>query len=433
MGARTKPGAAAMALAATIAVGAAGAVPQQERAPLPGIPNLAGKVLTVLGPADPSSLGKTLMHEHIFIEFQNPRPGARPATAAVPTGAPTATVPTTAAVPAAVSSAASPAVAPAPGTAPSASAAAPNAAPPFEEPITLDNIYAARYGRGGPRGANFFGDFDLMYAEVMEFKKVGGGAIVDVSSIGLGRDPVALVKMSNATGLKVVMGASFYTRNYHPLDMDTRTVEQLTDVIVRDVTVGAQGTGVRSGIIGEIGIDGGPLTPNELKVIRASARASRITGAPMSFHAGGVDEERLTSIDTALAEGALPRQIIMGHSGALTPNMPLVKRILEKGVYFQVDWLGVITGPAGVLGNRSDRTIAKAIVEIAAMGYADRVLLSHDICTKPQLRKYGGTGFSYVLEHFVPELRRQGMSEEDIRKLTMENPKRVLTFEAPRP
>jgi len=405
----TKPSRTALALGLTLAVGAtARSVLPEDRAPLPLVPNLAGKVLTVEGPVDPSTLGKTLMHEHIFIEFQNPRPGARAATAAAP-------------------AAAQPPASP-------ASPASPTAARPFEEPITLDNIYAARYDpRRGPRGANFLGDFDEMYAEVMEFKKVGGGAIVDVSSIGLGRDPLALVRMSNATGLAIVMGASFYTRNYHPLDMDTRTVEQLTDVIVRDVTVGAQGTSVRSGVIGEIGIDGGPLTPNELKVIRASARASRITGAPMSFHAGGVDEERLTSIDTALAEGALPQQIIMGHSGALTPNMPLVKRILEKGVYFQVDWLGVITGPAGVLGNRSDRTIAKAIVEIAAMGYADRVLLSHDICTKPQLRKYGGTGFSYVLEHFVPELRRQGMSEEDIRKLTVDNPRRALAFEAPRP
>ncbi len=351
------------------------------------VPNLAGKVLTVLGPVDPSTIGPTLMHEHIFINFQSPRP--RPQRG--------------------------------------------NVSGPFEDPLTLDNAYAVRYGRGGARGTDFLGNFDVMYKEVMDYKTFGGQAIVDVSSIGLGRDPMGLVRMANATGLSIVMGASWYTKQYHPLDMDQRTVEQLTDEIVRDVTVGVQGTTVRSGIIGEIGIDGGPLTPNELKVIRASARAGRITGAPITFHAGGVNEERLTTIETSLSEGITPQQIIMGHSGALTPNMPLLRRMFEKGVYIQIDWLGVATGPDGILGNRSDRTIASAIVEMIRWGYADRILLSHDICTKPQLKEYGGTGFSYILEYFVPELRRQGVSEENIRRIVVENPRRALTFRAPKP
>ena len=73
--------------------------------------------------------------------------------------------------------------------------------------------------------------------EVMAFKQRGGGAIVDVSSIGLGRDPNALVQVSRATGLQIVMGAGWYQKQFHPADMDRRTVEQLTDVIVRDVTI----------------------------------------------------------------------------------------------------------------------------------------------------------------------------------------------------
>lgn len=346
------------------------------------IPNLAGKVQTVLGPVDPSEIGPALMHEHIFINFQRPQPD-------------------------------------------------PNDTGPLEEPITLADLYAIRHKWGAVRGTNFLGDFDEMYNEVMEFKQHGGRTIVDVSSIGLGRDPVALARMSRATGLSIVMGASWYIKEYHPLDMNDRTVDELADTIIQDVTVGAQGTAIRSGVIGEIGIDGGPLTDNELKVIRASARACRLTGAPMSFHAGGVDEERLTSIDTALSEGVKPQQIIMGHSGGITPNMPLVMSILAKGVYVQIDWLGVINGPAGVLGNRSDRTIAARIVEMIQAGYGDRILLSHDICTKPQLKKYGGTGFAYISKHFLPVLRQVGASEEDVHRIMVENPQRALTFAAP--
>lgn len=354
------------------------------------IPNLAGKVLTVLGPVDPSVIGPALMHEHIFIDFQSPGPARQMRFASVEDSL------------------------------------------AWEAPISISNMNRVRYGRG-VRGGSFLGDFDEMYDEVMEFRKRGGQTIVDVSNIGLGRDPDALVRMSHATGMSIVMGSSWYIKQYHPLDMSERNIEELTDVIVRDVTVGAQGTGIRSGIIGEIGIDGGPLTPNEMKVIRASARASRITGAPMTFHAGGVNEERLVSIDASLAEGVRPEQIIMGHAGALTPNMPLIRKMLAKGVYLQIDWLGVIEGPAGIMGNRSDRTIASAIVELVREGYGNRILLSHDICTRAQLRKYGGTGFAYVTEYFVPELRRQGLSKEEIHMITVDNPQHALTFVEPRP
>ena len=380
---------AAMAMALIAAPAPAMAQEQAPSRPA-AIPDLAGKILTVTGPIEPSRLGQTLMHEHIFIDFQRPIP----------------VTPTFASA---------------------------EDAKFYQQPLTMASLNGSRYGRRSVKGSNFLGDFDESYREVMEFKKAGGGAIVDVSEIGLGRDPKALLKMSNATGLDIVMGASWYTKDYYPPDMDSRTVDELADVIIRDVTVGVDGTKIRSGVIGEIGIDGGPLTPNELKVIRASARASRMTGAPVSFHAGGVDEERLVSIDTVLSEGVQPEQIIMGHSGGITPNLPLVKRILARGVYLQIDWLGVATGPAGVLGNRSDRTIAQVIVNLAKEGYADRILLSHDICTKLQLKKYGGNGFAYINEYFLPVLRELGASEEDIHKFMVDNPRRALTFAPPRP
>jgi len=391
MSRRLRTGMRVAALATAMIATAAPTIAQEQAPPRPSvIPNMAGKILTVSGPIDPSQLGQTLMHEHIFIDFQRPVPRA-------------------------------------PQFANAEDAAF------YELPLSLATLYGNRYGGQRVKGSNFLGNFEEQYQEVMEFKKAGGGAIVDVSEIGLGRDPKGLQRMANATGLDIVMGASWYTKDYYAPDMDTRTVDELANVIIRDVIVGVDGTQIRSGVIGEIGIDGGPLTPNELKVIRASARASRITGAPVSFHAGGVDDERLVSIDTVLSEGVAPEQIIMGHSGGITPNLPLVKRILAKGVYLQIDWLGVATGPAGVLGNRSDRTIAQVIVDLAKQGYADRILLSHDICTKLQLKKYGGNGFAYINEYFLPVLRELGASEADIHKFMVENPRRALTFAPPRP
>ena len=112
--------------------------------------------------------------------------------------------------------------------------------------------------------------------EATQFRDWGGSTIVDVTSIGIRRDPISMMKVSMATGLNVIAGSSWYVKASYPDNMDDLTVEELTDVIVRDITVGIGDTGIRSGIIGEVGVQGEPLTPNELKVIRASARASRV-------------------------------------------------------------------------------------------------------------------------------------------------------------
>ena len=356
-----------------------GAAPRQ-------VPNLAGKILTVRGPIEPAALGPTLMHEHIFIDFQNPVAEA------------------------AISRATDLAL--------------------HLAPVRLDTLYLVRH-RGVPNRDNLYlTDFATSVAEVMEFKRRGGGAIVDTTSIGLGRDPEALVQVAHATGLQVVMGAGWYQKQFHPADMDRRTVDELTDVIVRDITVGAEGTSVRAGVIGEVGVNGDPLTENEMKSVRAAARASRITGAPVTFHRGGVGEEKFAVLDAMAAEGADLGRVIMGHSNNITTDVPFMKRLLERGVFIQFDTLG---RARTALGGVDDYKVARGIVELVKAGYADRILLSQDVCTKAHQKAYGGFGFSYIQEHFLPVLRQLGVGDADIEKFMVENPRRALTFAAPRP
>jgi len=352
----------------------------------PGIPNLAGKILTVAGPMDPEDLGQTIMHEHIFIDFQNQVARAT-ISRATDIGLHLA-------------------------------------------PVGLDILSDVRFRRIPNRDNLYLTDLGEAIDEVMEFKRRGGQTIVDVTSIGLGRDPHALQQVSQATGLSIVMGAGWYQKQFHPADMDRRTIEELTDVIVRDITVGAEGTSIRSGIIGEVGINGDPLTANEMKSIRASARASRITGAAITFHRGGNGEEKFAVLEAVAAEGADLRRVIMGHSNSIADDLPFMKRLLERGVFIQFDTLG---RPNGRLGGVDDAKVARGIVELIEAGYADRILLSQDVCNKIHLKRYGGTGFSYVLENFLPVLRDLGVEEEDIHKMMVENPRRSLTFATPEP
>jgi phosphotriesterase-related protein len=256
---------------------------------------------------------------------------------------------------------------------------------------------------------------------------------VDVSGIRLGRDPKALLKMSFATGLNIVMGGGWYQKRYHPLNMDQLTVEEMTDRLVRDIVEGADGTFIRSGIIGEIGINGNPLMPNEIKSTRASARAARITGAPMSFHVGGYREEKFTVLDIVASEGVDLQRVTMGHSNSLALDLPLARRVLARGVTLEFDWLGALGSPGGYLSPSDDLKIASGLVQLVREGYVEQIVLSHDVCTKLQLKKFGGLGFTYIDEYFLPALRRMGLTDADIHRIMVGNPARQLTFAAPRP
>ncbi len=354
---------------------------------------MAGRVLTVLGPVDPEALGHTLMHEHVFIDFTNPDDEPERWTAAGRSRPATAT-----------------------------------ASRLYHAPLTLDILGSVMLGAMN-RDNWLLTDEAQQTREVAEFARAGGGTLVDVTSIGLGRKPEALVRVARASGLHVVMGSSWYARAWHPKDLDERGVESLADEIVRDVTVGVDGTGIRAGIIGEVGA-GGNLDSGEGKVLRASARASRRTGAAITVHVTSRQHARI--LDVLAEEGADLSRVVLGHSDLLPSGdvVGYVTPLLERGATVEFDLLGK---PPLVTRRRPlDSEVAQTIVGLVKAGYGDRILLSHDVCTKTSLKAYGGTGYSFVEERFLPYLKRQGLSDAQIEQLVVENPKRLLTFVAPR-
>ena len=352
--------------------------------------------MTVNGAIEPDGLGPTIMHEHLFIDFWKDK---------VP-----------------------------PHNTPTTEAAL------WDHKLTLENLHLARrYWR--IKDNLVLGDEDTAIAEAMEFKKNGGATIVDVTSIGIGRDPLALRRVSNATGMNVVMGAGWYQKAYHPEDMDDRTVEDMAGEIVRDVTAGVGDTGVRSGIIGEVGINGDPLTPNEIKSLQASARASRATGAAISLHYAGKGREKL-EVATVLGEaGADMSRVIFGHSDVAIWDMPLMLEVLKNDVYIQFDMLGMDSTPLFLQPQSHSREdtmsvvrtahVVEAIPKLIEAGYEDRILLSQDVCAKTQLKRYGGGGYSFIMERVLPTLRARGVPEEQVNKMMVDNPRRVLTFVEP--
>jgi phosphotriesterase-related protein len=268
-------------------------------------------------------------------------------------------------------------------------------------------------------------DEPVIVEELAAFRDAGGGAIVDLTLPGVGRDPDWLARVSEASGLSVVMGTGWYRDAYYPAEalIDRRSVDALADEIVREATDGVGESGVRPGIIGEIGTDKPWVSPREERVHRAAARAARRTGLAITTHAVqstvGLDQ-----LDLFEAEGADLSRVVVGHADS-NPSPDYHRAIVERGASVEFDFLGMSFTP---LERHGEGRIVESICDLLARGHVERILLSQDVCHDSQLRRYGGNGYTYLADTFLPRLREAGVSDDEVRTITIENPGRLLTI-----
>lgn len=124
-------------------------------------------------------------------------------------------------------------------------------------------------------------DVDVAIKELIEFKKFGGDTIVDQTNENMGRDVIALKNISRITGLNIIVSTGFYLDANHPDYVEQKNEEELAQIMVKEIKEGIDDTGIRAGIIGEIGVSRGIL-PDEKKVLKAAALAQKETGVPLS-------------------------------------------------------------------------------------------------------------------------------------------------------
>lgn len=268
-------------------------------------------------------------------------------------------------------------------------------------------------------------DEPVVREELDAFRAAGGGALVDLTLDGVGRDPEWLADLARATGLHLVMGSGWYRDAYYPAEIlvDRRSADALAEVIVRDATDGVGETGIRAGIIGEIGTDKPWLTAREERVHRAAARAARRTGLAITTHAvqSTVGLDQLTVFEE---EGADLSRVVIGHADS-NPSLEYHLAIVGRGAMIEFDFLGMSFTP---LERHGEGRIVDNLRELLSRGFGDRILLSQDVCHDSQLRRYGGNGYTYLAETFLPRLRDAGVSEAEIRTITVDNPRRLLTI-----
>jgi phosphotriesterase-related protein len=359
----------------------------QGRSEIHGGP-LTGMIQTVLGPVPRERLGITTTHEHVLVDLSHLQK-----------------------VPVEASRRAK-----------------------FYAPVTMELLGSINFGGQTNLDNSRLIDIDTAIGETLLFRRAGGDTIVEATSIGIGRDPEGLRQVARATGLNVVMGASYYVGASHPPDMDTRSEADIVDEIVRDIRVGVGQSGVRAGVIGEVGCSW-PLTASERKVLRASGRAQRRTGAPLLIHPGRHEAAPQEIVEVLRdVEADLPRTIV-GHIERTLLQRANMKKLAESGCILEFDLFGrehsyYKHSPNIDMINDAERI--RLLAWLISEGHGRQLVLAQDTAAKTHLVRYGGCGYAHILQNIVPRMRTRGIREEDIQTMLVETPARVLAFAAPR-
>jgi phosphotriesterase-related protein len=268
-------------------------------------------------------------------------------------------------------------------------------------------------------------DEPVIAEELRLFREAGGTALADLTLPGVGRDPRWLRLMAEGSGLHIVMGGGWYRTAYYPPEalIDRRSTDSLAEELVAEATVGVGDTGIRTGILGEIGTDKPWLTPAEERVFRAVGRAARRTGLGIITHAvmSDVGAAQLTILEE---EGVDPGRVVIGHADSY-PVLDHYLSLIARGASVEFDFLGMSFTP---MEEHGEGRVVEILLELLHRGHGDRVLLSQDVCHNSQLRHYQGNGYTYLQTSFLPRLREAGVTDAEIEQLTVHNPRRILTI-----
>jgi phosphotriesterase-related protein len=341
-------------------------------------------VMTVTGPVEGRELGITLPHEHLFLDltcqFTEPAQegGRREAAEAVGPG--------------------------------NVAALALN---PY---VVRDNLLLE--------------DLETAAEELGYFQRAGGRTVVDCTSVGAGREPERLRALAERTGVRIVAGSGYYLHETHPTALAEWTPEEIAAQIVRDLTEGIGESGVRAGVIGEIGTSE-PLAPGEVKSLRGAALAQVETGAGVQVHTypwGRTGGEILE----VLAEYAVaPARVVICHTD-VAPDPDYLRRLLDRGALVEFDDFGkefpVDPAESDFAGGpfASDAERVRVLAGLVEEGYERQLLVTNDLCFKQMLHRYGGRGYDHILTGIVPRLREAGIGEGTVERLLVDNPREWL-------
>jgi phosphotriesterase-related protein len=241
----------------------------------------------------------------------------------------------------------------------------------------------------------------------------------DWRDIPLVKEVVARSKM------QVIVATGIYWEVPHHFRRETgRSIDYIADLFVRDIRDGIMDTGVKAAII-KCATDQPGVTEDVERILRAAAKAHRVTGVPISTHTHPASKVGLDQQDVFESEGVDLSRVVIGHSGD-SEDLDYLRRLCDRGSYIGMDRFGVdvyLPTPNRVA------TIAK----MCELGYAEKMVLSHDAScyfgwVDPPLREkiLPNWHYNHIPDDVIPALKQAGVTEEQVRTMTVENPRRIF-------
>ena len=273
-------------------------------------------------------------------------------------------------------------------------------------------------------------DLELALEETACLEKYGCNLLVDVTSVGAGRDMNKIKQFCKKSKLNVILGTGLYVHNGVPDMYVNKTSEEIAAWMIDEIENGHCDTGIKPGVIGEIGISE-KIYPVEEKSLRAAAIASVKTNLPIYLHTYPWNRVALDAVKLLLAEGVKPENICICHLD-VTFDDEYMRQVLNLGVYLEFDNLSKEFSfeacDGAFAGGPFETDVARIhkIKELISEGYINQILLANDVCLKGSLHHYGGTGYDHLFCNFVPMMRLYGISEDEIHQIIDVNPKRFL-------
>ena len=334
--------------------------------------------MSVLGPLDAADLGVALPHEHVLISMAY----AFPATS-----------------------------------------------PEATRPITMDQLGVLRNDIMRNVNTIILDESCDPVGELTKAREAGVDTIVDLTPPELSRNPAGLARISEATGVNIICGTGHYLRLQQRPEtrrfIDESRPEAIAEPMIRDLTEGIGGTGVRAGVIGEIGLFS-PVHPGELKTLEAAVLAHRETGAPLFVHLMEVPTAEYALEVLGRVEPIWDR-VVFCHMDFDIRDLSWHRRALQRGINVEFDFFGSPWWPhEWYLHFPTDPQRLAALSRLADEGYAGQLLVSHDVATRLQLTAYGGFGYGYLRSVVPGMIDALGLDAALLDQFMIDNTRRIL-------
>lgn len=253
--------------------------------------------------------------------------------------------------------------------------------------------------------------------KLKEARDAGINTVVDVTTFDIERDIRYREEISRKSGMQIVAatGQHFFA----PESLNARTLEEITELFIREIEQGIEDTDIKAGVI-KVAARSDIMTPAEEKVFRAAARASKATGVPIETHSNSRRRAGEKQAEIFEAEGVTPARVSLGHSDD-TDDMSYLIGLAKRGYTLGMDHTFWGLKPGATL---PWQTRADCIKQLMDAGFLDKIFLSNDwVHGDVEREKVNPDGMLFTIRKTIPYLKKIGVSQRQIHTITVENPK----------